>query len=70
MYRNAKEFANITGLSYDMVRKMIKDGKIPAYRLYKRWMIPVEEALEAIKKADPVPNMVHSKDFLDGLKKI
>lgn len=69
MYCNAKKFSEISGLSYETVMRLIKDGKIPAYKPYRRWMIPIEEALEAIKQT-PMIKIVKCENFLSDLKKI
>lgn len=69
MYVNAKKFASLSGIPYGTVRRLITEGKIPAYKPFGRWFVPLEEAMEAIKQT-PLPMVIRSQNFLQELKKI
>ncbi len=47
-YCSIKDFGAITGLSVATIHRRIEDGTIPAAKIGRRKIIPIQRALEAI----------------------
>lgn len=52
MLVSIKEYADMVGVSYWLIRKMCLEGKIPAYKFGNRYRINPEEANESVKRTE------------------
>lgn len=52
MLVSIKQYAEMVGVSYWLIRKMCVEGKIPAYKFGNRFRINPEEATASVKQTE------------------
>ena len=63
------EYARHAGMSRQHVHRLVKEGRLPGYKAYGRWMVDDEAVKPVVVEVDPLYE-VHYKESLYGEVKV